>query len=135
MMTRDPGDTLPLFPGADFTAPARWAAPDEVGTVPMFTAPAAPEAPAEPTMRHAPEPGERCDWPDPCADCMAAGDPDDCERICGRPAVVVYIGRPTPSAAYTAEYPRCKRHDTVAAQRRADADGWTRRPVAQEDPA
>jgi len=131
-MTRGPGDTLPLFPGADFTAPARWAAPDEVGTVPMFTAPAAPEAPAEPMMRHAPEPAPACDWP---VRCKVKGCPDhghdycpDHDPRCGRQAVAVY-------QLVDHVYPRCKRHDTVAAQRRADADGWTRRPVAQEDPA
>lgn len=44
---------------------------------------------------------------------------------CGRDTAVVYHDPSGPV------YPRCSRHDTVAAQRRAAVDGWTRR--TQED--
>jgi hypothetical protein len=80
-------------------------------------------APLRHTPERSPDPGERCDWPEHPED-------DEDPTICGRIAVVIYSGRPTPSARYTADYPRCKRHDTVAAQRRAAADGWTRRELS-----
>lgn len=115
----------PLF-GSPATSPLFVDLTDDVGTLPLFpTLDPSPAADARPApvpsvgpaaMRHAPE---RCDWPEA----------DDDPTECGRPAVTVYT---SPAGA---DFPRCRRHDTAAAQRRAAADGWTRRPVAQEDPA
>ena len=129
----------PLF-GSDATSPLFADLTDPVGTLPMFPdlepaadarpAPTLPVPSVDPApMRHAPEP---CDWPMPCD---VAGCPDhghdycpDHDPRCGRPAVAVYV-------LVDHEYPRCARHDTKAARRRAEADGWDRRPVSQEDPA
>lgn len=125
----DPGAVEPA-PWAP-TGPDPWAEPDELGTIPAF--PAGPVVPDD--ARHAParpvDPGERCDWPMPCGVEGCDGEPceDHDPGICGRAAVVIYRSRPTPTARYTADYPRCARHDTAAARRRADADGWKRRTI------
>lgn len=125
-------------PIADVRQADVWSVPDEVGTLPAF--PETRQAPThepmpcpscgatkhaadsacgwkggswvQPATRQAPEPDLRCDMP--------IGDDDD-PTECGKRAVVVYV---SPAGA---EYPRCRNHDTVAAQRRAVADGYSRR--------
>jgi hypothetical protein len=100
-------------PMVDLPVPDPWSVPDELGTAPMFGV-AVERTPA----RHAAEaPADRCDWPE------ASEDDDPTE--CGRAAFAVY------HAPGGAAYPRCRRHDTVAAQRRAAADGWIRRTVQE----
>ena len=80
--------------------PDPWAVTDELGTAPMFAAPV-----HDTPTRHA---RLDCTWPD-----------ESESGVCGRRAVVAY------ESAQYGSLPRCRRHHTVAAQRRAQADGWT----------
>lgn len=101
----DPGAIA--APVAALPAVDPWSAPDELGTAPMFAG-GVGQTPA----RHA---RQDCTWP-----------AEDGSAVCGRRAAVAY------ASAQHGTLPRCSRHDTAAAQRRAAADGWIRRPLMED---